>query len=205
LYSIYSDGSNLIKLNNDDASINCTDFAIFPDGKKIAYASEERYNVSSGSNPTHTEIHRYINIMNFDGSGKITIDNVVESDRYEGISLSPQGNQIVYSISYNVYVINIDGSNKIKIGAGSYPQWSPDSEKIIYTNGLLYIINPDGTSLQSIDPFNKSNYVVSYQWSPDGKKIVFCNPHDYNIYIMNSDGSSLTKLATGFYPQWSST
>jgi len=38
-------------------------------------------------------------------------------------------------------------------------------------------------------------------WSPDGKRIAF--EIDECVYIVNTDGSGLTKLIHGVFPQWS--
>jgi Tol biopolymer transport system component len=60
--------------------------------------------------------------------------------------------------------------------------------------GDLWTVADDGTNLQQITDIGK---VYSFTWSPDGKKIALLLSDDNDIYIINADGSNLTKLTTG--------
>lgn len=92
-----------------------------------------------------------------------------------------------------IYTMNTDGTNIKFIGydlnrSGFIAQYSPDGNKIFFGN--LNSINADGTGLKSLVP---SNFLVwDYFISNDGKKIVF-NTTD-ELYLINIDGSSLTKI-----------
>lgn len=125
-----------------------------------------------------------------------------------------------------IYVINPDGSNLIKLAndvSPKYgPSWSPDGKKIAFgTNdndsASLYIMNADGTNpTKLIDTKDISTYDRatsdwrfggSSLWSPDGKKLVFrvsyhigcCYSSSY-IHVVNADGSGLIS-STGL-PVW---
>lgn len=123
-----------------------------------------------------------------------------------------------------IYTMDIDGSNLIRISSkdpsqpGFFysPVWSPDGQKIAYllyfkafeyTYLELVVMNADGSNPQSLANFETVNVTgdwwlggndISACWSPDGSKIAFNKKEEGNfvshIYIINSDGSSLTQV-----------
>lgn len=122
---------------------------------------------------------------------------------------------------YCLHVISADGiGDSIQLTPSRLscynPQWSPTGTEIIFTcynqsccpdkEAGIYKVNPDGTNFEMI--FN--NYKVgSPQWSPDGKKIAFTASYDADlgktigweagytstVYVMNTDGTGLTRLS----------
>ena len=89
------------------------------------------------------------------------------------------------------------------------PAWSPDGSRIAfssYRNAYgIHLINPDGTGGTRLS----SAWDVDPAWSPDGRRIVFGAQRDgsvSSIYLMNVDGSGVTRLTSGGYaasPAWS--
>ena len=92
------------------------------------------------------------------------------------------------------------------------PAWSPDGTKIAFVSNrgggeFIYTMNADGTNFQLLTDklleftVLPPNYLA---WSPDGKKIAFAVSQfpdgpvsaSSDIYVINSDGSGLTKLIT---------
>ncbi len=119
------------------------------------------------------------------------------------------------------YFVNIDGSNETKLieNKGSYHDWFPDGESIVYFDG----INLEGAGMHIYTWNIKENKVIQLTHdkstmdrfpsiSPDGEKIVFdsaplkgSEAGQSDIYLMNKDGSDLTKLTEngGSEPAWS--
>ena len=141
--------------------------------------------------------------------------------------LSPDNKKVIYSVDENnvnnIYIMNSDGSNKIKIENYPlgilFPRWSSDSSKIVFmTVGVpnnLYTVNADGTNLTRLTN-DKFNY-VNPTFSPDGSKIAFSSdkdsqtdnqlPGDKYLYVMNSDGTNIKRLVndkkmTGISTDW---
>jgi len=92
----------------------------------------------------------------------------------------------------------------------TFPHWSPDGQKIVYTSGIdgemwdnilgnasyeIYVMNADGSNrIQLTDNPGYDN--MDPRWSPGGTQIIFWSSRDGNkeIYVMNADGSNQTRL-----------
>jgi len=100
--------------------------------------------------------------------------------RYENISWSPHGRQIAFTKIYNsdyyeLWVMNVDGSNAQKITSKSnnYFSWSPNGRWLVYS---AHEKNGDLT-IWIVDPythyFNKIDTGLEPAWASDGKKVVY--------------------------------
>ena len=191
IYIVNADGSNLVRIA--EIEIEGTVFSI--DEKKIIY-----------ENPEENTVY----IMDIDGTN---ITTLIEDTNVYQLTRSPDGKKIAYVTMENtatIYEMDADGKNKITLATSGAlaPVWSPDSKKIAYLRykqtyiGSLCVVNPDGTGKNEIVE-GGIDYDSRQNWSPDSKKIVFTMDDPSNIYIVNVDGSGLTKLIYGAFPHWS--
>lgn len=164
--------------------------------------------------------------INPDGSGLEQITNT-PWDEYSS-DWSPDGTKIVYQSSEgsdpdnqiylnNLFIINKDGTNKIKLTfEGTYngiPRWSPSGTKIVFIsnrdgNAEIYTMNSDGTNQNRLT--NNSGYDSSPTWSPDEKYIAFSSDIDdinREIYLINVNSLNIQRLTNNNYyddsPKWS--
>jgi len=136
-----------------------------------------------------------------------------------------------------IWVAESGGSRARKLvdsdGWDAGPAWSPDGRRIAFVsdrdrngdcffhdcsghNGEIYVMNADGSEQRRLtdDPGDDG----SPTWSPDGTRIAFAGlrnvegavdapGENYEIYVMNADGSDLRPLtdntAWDWQPDWS--
>jgi TolB protein len=116
-----------------------------------------------------------------------------------------------------VYISDYDGANQRRVTVthklNITPVWSPDARSLAYTS--FRQITPDilVSNIYSLMPPENltgglgQNWLPS--WSPDGTRICFVSTRDGNseLYVMNRDGSNLTRLTNhpsiDVSPTWS--
>ncbi len=204
IYVMNADGTNQTRLTNNPASDWDTSWS--PDGTKIAFrtdrdSNEEIYVMNAdGTNPVNltnnssrdgepqwspdgTKIlfsswrsgGARMFVMNDDGTNPTTVPNTdvwLSNSRW-----SPDGNKIAYTAYGDIYVINVDGTNKVNLipyGQSGYPayyvgSYSPDGSKIVlYSNQdgkyQIYVMNSDGSNLIRLT--NNSMDDLYPFWSP---------------------------------------
>lgn len=132
---------------------------------------------------------------------------------------SPDGKQIAFWTASGLAVISTAGGRArlFTRGEDEGPVWSPKDNRIAFMRWRgdrfgIATVNPDGTQLRVLTPplYNAHNPV----WSPDGRRLAFNGNFavgdvgDWDIYVMNADGSGLTNLTqsdvpSDEHPQWS--
>ncbi|MGB8981349.1 MAG: hypothetical protein WCC12_05705 [Anaerolineales bacterium] len=181
-YIMNADGSNVHLLIDCD---DCVTGRWFPDGKQIAFVNKKGQ----------------ICIIKADGANiKCIADQAREDYAY-----SPDGKQIAFasSLGEGIYVIDVTGANlrllTEKKPSGSLdvlPDWSPDGKQIIFQRTLaqgnieIHIMNSDGSNERTI-----LGQAGRPKWSPAGDLIAFKSRIDNALYLINSDGSKLRKIA----------
>lgn len=135
-----------------------------------------------------------------------------------GGSTPPPNAAIVYSDTNGLYVMNSDGSNKVRVlsvrrqDSARNPVWSPDGAGIAFWGRFggvsgLYTMNAGGGGVQRIHvlqyqaslsavpdwsaaPAPDGNYKISFTDSPGGAAY-------RDIFIINPDGTGLQRLTDG--------
>lgn len=143
IYTMNSDGSELIKLTDDSDDNSHPTYS--PDGSKIAYlVLPENFRFEP----------QQIYVMNSDGSEQTNLtDNSIFK---EGAPFfSPDGSKIVYVRNDNIIVMNADGSEQTTLteeGTNFGPVFSPDGSKIAFSRRYgndrlpdIYKLNTDGS------------------------------------------------------------
>ncbi len=201
IYRMNADGTNQQRLT--DSPENEALALWSPGGAKIAFSRI----VSSTQQQIWT--------MNPDGSNKLLISDAAGVHVLHG--WSPNGQKILFgkresSSVENLWTMNPDGSGKLQLtNAGAIDHiadWSKDGSRIAFGRCTpqfvcdVFTINAaDGSNPANLTPANP-NDDDGAKWTPDGR-IVFgsqTTPDDYNVYIMNADGSSKQPLTSAVPP-----
>jgi TolB protein len=197
LYTMKSDGSDQNRLNQTWAiHLRGRDPLWSPDKSRIAFVQA-------------TKSNSWIMTINSDGSQLDTL--VIETiPSFAALGdWSPDGNKLVYHLeSYTdtsksgIYVINPDGSGKMRLDRGEEPRFC-GNDRIVYAkeNGI-YIMGMDGENRIQLQQVALEFGLHKPVGSSDGEKIAFyrtyVTPPPYQkcwLEIMNSDSSGHTTLA----------
>jgi len=170
--------------------------------------------------------------MDLDGSNKQ--DLTVDSKEFTyGFNASPDGKQIAYHKSYQIFIADADGANAKRIETGQpfnfSPQWSLDGEWLLFVAGEHYNCHPhvvrrDGSGLRKVADRQGYRGVVEFLdvpdfhggssdvplWSPDGKWIYYTAKVSGSVELMRVSLAGaveqLTQTGNGhlnYYPKCS--
>jgi WD40 repeat protein len=179
-----------------------------PDGTTIAYVDGNGYVHSVGVDGTNEQV--------LTGAG-----NTNDGDAQNHLSWSPDGAQIAYASTGNIYVMSADGIDQRQLtdapgGLGDYyPAWSPDGATIAYWEGSptgedggpsdseIYTIPASGGGATRLTNNVVSN--IEPAWSPDGTQIAYWDGGA--LLIMQADGSNKHSVygheGGAWAPSWS--
>lgn len=162
-------------------------------------------------------------VMDLDGRNKRDVSGDGGGFAY-GYSASPDGKRISYHENYQIYVSNVDGSDKRRIDTGHpfnfVPQWSPDGQWLLFVSGEHYNCHPylvrrDGTGLKKLADRGGYRGVVERLkhpdfhsessdvpvWAADGRSVYYTAKVGESVELMrvSLDGriEQLTKSASG--------
>lgn len=168
-----------------------------PDGSQIAFVSDREGGYE-------------IYIIDSDGANPRNLSFNKGQDLWP--SWSPDGTTIAYSHGAGsrgkryVYLINADGTGKMRLAEGNAPSFSPDGNKLIFTK---YTSDENkATTLHMMDLANKKISTITYKnelalksapsFSGDGKSLVMIQQESLNepssIITMNLDGTSVNTI-----------
>src|SRR5215216_3614940 len=123
--------------------------------------------------------------------GLLMLMLVMVEARPAGATFPGKNGKIAFSISYDIYTINPDGTGLTPIADNPQnteitPDYSPNAKKIAYTFGRgtldpsleIYTMNADGTDVTPLTtlPGNAAAvYGDSPSYSPNGKRIAYAD------------------------------
>jgi len=126
--------------------------------------------------------------------------------------------------NYDVYSMNADGTGILRLtnspAFDGDPVFSPDRRRIAFMSGRdrvagdIYVMNADGSNVVRLT-FGPGAFRTP-SWSKDGKQLVVSstrdavNPDaanlvDYDVYVMNADGSGIKRLTDNDYMDYQAT
>ena len=198
IWVMNADGSDPVQLTTDPARDIEPDWS--PDGRYIVFASQR-------DDPQNLQLY----IMRADGSEQRRVfpdvqpwDNWAPDWSPDGKRIAFQTNRNVRSTGFDLYVVNVDGTNEqpliVAPGNQYHVDWSPDGTRIVYISdedgdGEVWVANADGSNpVRLTDNYAEEAWP---RWSPDGRWILFQSSRDglWRLYIMRPDGSELQRVS----------
>jgi Tol biopolymer transport system component len=106
---------------------------------------------------------------------------------------------------YSIETIRPDGTRRKALTTGYAPNWSPDGLGMAFhrspdgSDSRIYVAEADGTDERAL-PTEEGAYDSEPAFSPGGGKVVFASDRDgdYDLYIMDADGSEEPQRLTNY-------
>ncbi len=207
IYVMDAEGTNVTQLtyNTNKDGNNCWS----PDGNKIAFCSDRDGDFE-------------IYVMDAEGTNvtQLTYNTAVDTIPH----WSPDGSKIAFCSDrdgdYEIYVMDADGMNQEQLTYNNETdipgEWSPDGNKILFCSNCdgdmfldIYIMDVDGTNVEQLTTKRDGHEYFDFDpaWALGGKKILFVSgtsdlARDFEIYVMDADGTNLTQLTTNTANDW---
>jgi photosystem II stability/assembly factor-like uncharacterized protein len=135
-----------------------------------------------------------------------TVTRLTASDSFDP-SWSPDATKIAFSDGSDMYLVNPDGSGRRRLtfgtGGWAHTRWSPDGRWLTFTcRGAMVIcrVASNGSGLALLGNGEAA------AWAPDGSRLVFTPAYMGDLFLMNPDGSGVTRITRGVragHPIWS--
>ncbi|WP_152564741.1 S9 family peptidase [Porphyromonas crevioricanis] len=127
-------------------------------------------------------------------NGGMSAETLLTMARVGGYALSPNGRQVVYTISYpsiedncsqsDLFLIGIDGKNKMRLTNTSHsesePCWIDGGRRIAFLSSSsgskqLWSMSADGNDLRQLTDVQGG--IEGYLFSPDEKEVIYVHSH----------------------------
>ncbi|HEX8734786.1 MAG TPA: DUF5050 domain-containing protein [Pyrinomonadaceae bacterium] len=205
IFTVRADGSDLKKITGDE--------------RNEFYSSWAKGIIAFGAGAAGSR-ESEIYTVNWDGSNLTQVTK--NAGRNATPDLSPDARRIAFISNRDgekmqIYTMNADGSNVTRLTKDATvafynPQWSRDGKRIVYYSekgdkkDQIWVMNADGSNQTLLT--NNIGHNIFPAFSPDGKRIIFSSSNrdaksdgsyveGSFVYVMNVDGSNLTKIGGG--------
>lgn len=161
------------------------------DDAQIAVLDNDRLTIVDVPDRTQKNSEAPTSFLVADGTRLVRTDpssntslTVAEEDGFIlNLATSPDGTNVAFEVlGGNLFVMDTDGRNRINLGRGNRPQWSPDGRWIVFqrseddghafTASDLYAASRDGQNVVHLT-MSTDALEMNPSWSPDGQFIVF--------------------------------
>jgi Tol biopolymer transport system component len=201
IFVMGADGSHVRRLTRDRNDFNAS---FSPDGKRLVFQDGPSL-VVSDTDAKHRRV-------------------IAKKGEYP--VWSPDGKRLLYFLEGNGsgdtagWVVNADGSHRIRFPDAGGAAWTPNGAAIAYSRGRgrcresscqskeLWLVRADGsgeTQLTS-EPAHTGIWDNDPAWSPDGREIAFAHVRNQGsdlVVLTVSDRSQRILVRNGYYPVWS--
>lgn len=175
-----------------------------PDGTRIVFS---RQNGTSGLSD--------LVLVDPDGGNPVTVGSTDpgRTTRRFSPTWSPDGSRIAFGTDSSLNSIAVNGTGEVVIYPGpiSHVNWARQGNHLVFNAPAVdpaqpgmfgtgvWVIQPDGQGLsQALTTLPSVNH-NSPSWSPDGTRLVYSRIQqpsgDFNIWVMNPDGSGAREIA----------
>jgi TolB protein len=102
-----------------------------------------------------------------------------------------------------LFVSKLDGSGRIALGPGAFPDLSPDGQQVVYRRAdeATYVRDLASGVERLLPAAGQPGVYDNWpMWSPDGSQIAFyrvSGDHVIDLYVMDADGGSLRPVTSG--------